>query len=93
MTIPESATSTVAAAFYNCRRLANVNIPASITHIDIDAFTDCKALKDVPVDEANMVYRSINGVVFSKNGTRAFRGRLCLSCVRCPSISERTCEA
>ncbi len=49
------------------KKVKVLNIPATITKIDREAFL---ASQEVNIDENNPKYKSIDGVVFSKNGTK-----------------------
>ena len=53
--------------------LTSVKIPKSVTKIDSYAFYRCKRLTSINVDEGNPNYKSINGVLFSKDGTELIR--------------------
>jgi hypothetical protein len=67
VTIPPGVTSIGAWAFYRCKALTSITIPASVTSIGDRAFTDCRGLTSIIVDEANGTYRSIDGVLFTKD--------------------------
>ena len=70
VTIPDSVTEIGNQAFQYCSRLTNPAIPASVTSISSNAFSDCTAITAITVAEDNPAYRSIDGVVFSKDGRR-----------------------
>ena len=55
-------------AFYNVP-LKRVDIPASVTSIGERAFYDCLSLAEFKVDAANTAYKSVDGALFSKDGT------------------------
>jgi hypothetical protein len=55
-------------AFYNCTSLAAVDIPASVTTIEDQAFYT-PSLETIHVDEANLNYASVDGVLYDKNKT------------------------
>jgi hypothetical protein len=65
-----SANSLSVDAFAGCENLTTLNIPDSITSIGINAFRGCIDLRDINVDSNNLVYASVNGVLFDKNITR-----------------------
>lgn len=71
--IPESVTNIAQRAFVSCSGLASLTIPASVASID-DDFYGCTGLMSYNVDEANPVYRSINGLLCSKDGQTLIRG-------------------
>ena len=70
VTIPEGVTSIGNAAFFGCDGLTGIEIPQSVTVIGESAFSDCERLRDIQVDGKNANYTSIDGVLFSKDGTR-----------------------
>ncbi len=69
ITIPNSVTSIGISAFYNCRGLTSITIPDSVTSIGVSAFGYCSSLADINVSENNQNYKSIDGNLYSKDGT------------------------
>jgi uncharacterized ParB-like nuclease family protein len=67
VTIPNSVTSIGDEAFINCNSLTSVTIPGSVTSIGYGTFTGSNSLMDITVDSGNEQYRSINGVLFSRD--------------------------
>lgn len=56
---------------FNCdERITRLEIGASVTSIDDKAFYSCYALREIRVDADNPNYRDIDGVLYSKDGTR-----------------------
>jgi hypothetical protein len=55
-------------AFSNCNFTGTVTIPSSVTYIGLYAFSSC-AVSNIVVDEANLLYSSLNGVLYNKNKT------------------------
>lgn len=73
ITIPESVTTIKAWAFTWRAGLKTLKIPASVTNIEDRAFAFCKNLT-IEVDENNKNYKSIDGMLYSKDGTRLIQG-------------------
>ena len=68
--IPDSVTSIGEWAFSDCRGLISINIPKSVTSIGEAAFRRTFNLTSINVDAKNKEYKSIDGVLFSKDGTK-----------------------
>ena len=66
--IPDSIELIDAFAFNTCSNLTELNIPASVIYIDEEAIVSCSALERINVAEANPAYKSIDGVVYTKDG-------------------------
>ena len=56
-------------AFWLCEELKSITIPQSVTHIGNGVFSSCRKLNSILVDEDNLDYSSIDGVLFNKNKT------------------------
>ena len=69
VTIPDSVTTISAGAFADCYKLTSVTIPDSVTTIEDSAFYKCPKLTSFTVVENNKAYQSINGNLYSKDGT------------------------
>ncbi|MBQ6847655.1 MAG: leucine-rich repeat protein [Clostridia bacterium] len=69
MTIPESVFSIGIEAFADCRKLIDVIIPKNVTDMGQAVFDRCDKLYSITVDEANLKYSSLDGVLFNKNKT------------------------
>ncbi len=67
--IPDCVTSIGYSAFYNCSSLTSITIPNTVTSIGSSAFSGCSSLSSIIVDEDNTTYKSIDGNLYSKNGT------------------------
>lgn len=68
--IPDSVTVIADYAFFDCVSLTNLVIPACVTNIGSRVFDGCASLAGIVVDEDNATYRSLNGFLLSKDGTR-----------------------
>ena len=70
LTIPEGPVKAIK-AFQNCARLTSITFPASITAIG--STRGCTSLAEIRVDPANPVYRSADGLLLSRDGSRLIR--------------------
>ncbi len=64
--IPDSVTSIGASAFRCCTSLTSVTIPDGVTSIGDSAFETCTSLISINVEENNINYSSVNGVLFNR---------------------------
>jgi hypothetical protein len=55
--------------FWDCNSLETITIPASVTKMEYDALWYDYGMTDILVDDANPVYKSIDGIVYTKDGT------------------------
>jgi Tfp pilus assembly major pilin PilA len=69
ITIPNSVTSIEQEAFEWCEGFTEITIPSSVTTIGLYVFSGCNKLSEINVESGNPNYKSIEGVLFSKNGT------------------------
>ena len=69
VTIPNSVTSIGAWAFEICSSLTNLTIPKSVISIGEGAFSDCGSLTWITIDDLDLVYSTLDGVLFDKNQT------------------------
>ena len=69
MIIPDSVKSIGEHAFYTCTSLKNVTIGNSLNMISNFVFVGCNSLENIMVDENNLNYSSIDGVLFNKKKT------------------------
>ncbi len=56
-------------SIFECSPLKSITIPASLTEIKEGAIGDCYGLKEIIVEEGNENYKSVDGVLFSKDET------------------------
>lgn len=74
--IPETVRSVSGNAFWKCLKLEEVYVPAMMdigVNIknplgSVDPFHTCTALRRIEVDEDHILYRSVDGIVYSKDG-------------------------
>ena len=69
LVIPNSVTTIGEYAFYCCSGLTSVTIGGSVITIGDSAFYKCPNLTSLTVVENNKAYQSINGNLYSKDGT------------------------
>ena len=70
--IPNSVTALGFYSFLDCHSLASINIPASVSSINTNAFRGCSGLDEITVDENNPVYDSrenCNAVIETASNT------------------------
>lgn len=69
VSIPAHLTSIPRRAFAGNPNLTSVEIPASVASINSSAFTECTALTAYTVAAENQSYKSVDGVLFTRDGT------------------------
>ena len=69
VTIPDSVTNIYYYAFEWCTGLTNVTIGASVTSLNFSVFDGCVGLTSFHVAEGNPKYKSVNGLLLTKDGT------------------------
>jgi len=67
--VPTGVTRIGACAFSSNSNLTKVTLPASVSQIGDFAFSPCRSLAVIEVDEANASYASLDGVLFDKTFT------------------------
>ena len=59
--------------FVGCEALTELTLPASIQNCGVsntvNAFTDCVNLQNIFVADGSLYFKSVDGVLFDKNGT------------------------
>ncbi len=71
ITIPSSLESIGYAAFSNCLLLKSLTFPQTLEHLEEGALVN-EALESISIDKNNPVYKSVDGVVFTKDGKTLF---------------------
>ena len=74
VTFPESMTSIGDWAFLGCRGLTSVVIGNGVTSIGSRAFDECRNLMSFTVGDGNVNYKSVNGLLLSKDGKTLIQG-------------------
>ena len=68
ITIPEGVTTIGMYAFVNSKNLTTLSIPKSVTYIG-EKIATFSSIKEICVEENNETYKSVDGVLYSKDGT------------------------
>ena len=74
VTMPNSVTDIGVNAFWSCSSLTSVMISSSVTNIHSSTFGYCGGLMSIVVDEGNATYKSVNGLLLSKDGILLIHG-------------------
>ena len=69
ITIPDRVTTIPSYAFAGCSRLTSITIGAGVTTISSRVFLGCSRLTSFIVNENNINYSSLDGVLFNKSNT------------------------
>lgn len=69
ITIPDSVTSIGIRAFMSHTELTSITIPSSVTSIGLDVFDNCSGLTEIVVDNSNLFYSSLDGVLYDVTKT------------------------
>ncbi len=72
--IPDPVASIGESAFEGCTGLSGIDLSASVTSIHKYAFDDCSGLTWIDVDPKNANYKSVNGMLLTKDGTTLVQG-------------------
>ncbi len=59
--------------FHDCTALKQVNLSASVNSIDANAFYGCPALEKFTVPDDNETYKSVDGILFTKDGKTLYK--------------------
>lgn len=68
ITIPNNVTSIGKDAFFACRKLTDIEISSNVNSIGESAFGSCEKLSTITVTANNTVYKSIDNVLYTKDG-------------------------
>lgn len=67
--VPDHIMKIGSLTFENNKKLRRIYIPASVETIEKHAFYGCESLEEIIIEEGNKSYYSIDGVLFSRDGT------------------------
>ena len=70
--IPEGVKIIDDEVFANCSGITIINIPSTLESYGFGAFSPCPYLTDINVDKNNKNFKSIDGVLYSKDGRTLF---------------------
>ena len=59
--------------FENCKSLESITIPKGVQGISGQIFRGCTNLKNIYIDKDNEYYKSVDGIVYSKDGSKIVR--------------------
>ena len=66
--IPDSIKWIGTHSFYKCTSLKSITLPSSLESIGNVTFCECYSLESITVDDGNQTFKSIDGVLYSKDG-------------------------
>lgn len=66
--VPDGTSMIADSAYYKSFEMTSLSIPASVNKIGYHAVDHCFSLKALNVDAANANYKSVDGVIYSKDG-------------------------
>ena len=67
--LPDSLTTIPKESFFDCSNLTEIVIPKGVTTIGDSPFISCNKLSKITVDSENPNYQSIDGNLYTKDGT------------------------
>ena len=73
ITLPDSLWSLGRYAFDSCTSLTSINVPARVWDVCPDSFDRCRSLTSINVAPDNANCRTVNGMLFSKDGTELLK--------------------
>ena len=67
--LPTGLKTIEASTFLGCFQLLNITIPSTVSNIGVYSFISCPLLTDIKVSRANEYYASLDGVLYTYDGT------------------------
>ncbi|MBQ7761570.1 MAG: leucine-rich repeat domain-containing protein [Clostridia bacterium] len=71
--IPDGVCEIDVYAFGSCRGVKSFYVPSKTSHLSPSLFNSMDMLEEIIVDEENEHYKSVDGILFTKNGKRLVR--------------------
>jgi len=84
ISLPANLTTIGDGAFLGCTGLTSLSLPANLTTIGGAAFAGCTGLTSLTVDSRNTEYKSIDNVIYTKDGLTLVAAAGSLSAVNIP---------
>ena len=84
VTIPEGVTHIGREAFYGCGSLSSVRIPSSVGYIGPGAFAKCSIDLSIEIDEANVNFEVINGLLINKDDAEVIAASVAITSLSMP---------
>lgn len=69
ITLPDGISKINDDAFVGCNKIEKVKLPSSVETIGWNPFNDCCNLKEINVDAGNPDFKSVDGILYNKDGT------------------------
>lgn len=66
ITLPESVKEIYPSAFQGCSSIEEIVIPKNVMTLGMEAFLGCEKLRSIEVDPGNILFYSVDGVLFSR---------------------------
>lgn len=70
VSLPDELESICSGAFRACAHIGNIHLGTNVNEIAQNVFDGCSALTAFTVEDGNMYYKAVDGVLFNKAGTQ-----------------------
>ncbi|MGN0482628.1 MAG: fibronectin type III domain-containing protein [Lachnospiraceae bacterium] len=71
--VPKGVKTIQKDAFADCEEMDKLILPASVTKIDTNVFAPCRCLSTITVAKKNPAYKTVNGLLYTKDGKTLVR--------------------